>query len=133
MKLYAVLVAACLFAAVPALAQQTAKPDAFSSHQHVPLAAVPTSATPAIAPSSGAAGVTITSMYFVNTNASAVVTVTVSCTTGGAVLVEAAIPGVTAGGNNIPVQLPADGIWCAGGVTWVASASGVNGTIAARY
>lgn len=114
-------------------AQQTSKPDIFRFHQHIPLAAIPTSPTAAIAPTGSATGVTVTSMWFVNTNNSTVVTVTVSCTTGGAVLVQAAIPGVTAGGNNIPVQLPADGIFCAGGVTWTASSSGVNGTISAQY
>ena len=122
------------------LAQQTVKPDTFSFHMHTPLGPIPISAASALSPSIGPlggvtppAGVTVTSMWLVNTNSSAAVTVTATCTTGGAVLVDALIPGVTAGGNNIPVQMPADGVYCAGGVTWVASATGVNGYISGRY
>lgn len=131
---------ALLLISVACDGQQTVKPDTFSFHMHIPLAAVPTSSTPALAASYGPlsgvtppAGITVTSLYFVNTNTSTAVTVTVSCTTGGTVFVQAAIPGVTAGGNNVPVQLPADGVWCPGGVTWIASGTGVNGTISARY
>jgi hypothetical protein len=128
-----------------AFGQQTSKPDSFFAHVHIPLAAIPTSPAPAIAPvvdpgagagqrgSVAPAGVTVTSLWFSNTNASTVVTVTVSCTTSGTAFVTAAIPGVAAGGNNIPVQMPADGLWCAGGVTWQASITGVMGTISARY
>lgn len=121
----------CLACAL--VAQQTTKPDIFRFHQHIPLAAIPTSPTVALAPSGGATGTTVTSMWFVNTNNSTIVTVVVSCTTGGAVLVDAAIPGVVAGANNIPVQFPADGVFCLGGVTWTASATGVNGTISVQY
>jgi hypothetical protein len=129
-----IFAAACLFALLAPVygrAQQGAKPDQFSAHQHVPLAPIPTSATAALAPSGGQAGVTLSSLYFVNTNSSTVVTVTVTC--NAVVLVSAAIPGVTAGGNNVPVQFPADGVYCAVGPVWTASAAGVNGSISGRY
>lgn len=127
------LLALMLLAAAALSAQQAAKPDQFSFHQHIPLAAVPTSSTTAISPSPGPAGITLTGVYFVNTNATTAVTVTVTCITSSVVLFEAVIQGVNVGGNNLPLQFPADGIWCAGGVSWQASGSGVNGTISARY
>jgi hypothetical protein len=111
-------------------AQQASKPDRFTFHQHIPLAAIPTMSTAALASSTG---VTVMSLWLSNTNLSTIVTVTITCTTSGNAFVTAAIPGVTAGGNNIPVQLPADGLYCAGGVTWIASAAGVNGTISGAY
>lgn len=116
------------------LAQQAPMPDSVTHHDHIPLAAVPTSAADAMTPSSDRQSrVIIRSLYLVNTNASTVVTVTVTCKTTGNVVVKAAIPGVTAGGNNIPLQLPADGISCEGGVRWVADGAGVNGYMTGTY
>lgn len=102
-------------------------------HDETPLAAVPTSAADAFLPSVAGSNVIIRSMYFVNTNASTTRTVTVTCKTTGTTLVVAAIPGYTSGGNNIPVQLPADGVSCAGGVRWVADGAGVNGSVTGTY
>lgn len=123
-------------ACLPAFGQaanQVHKPDVFTSHMHAPLVAVPSSPADVLLATNGAAGVTILSGWFVNTNNSTVVTVTVTCKTGSNVLIEAAIPGVTAGGNNIAIQLPVDGVYCAGGASWVASGSGVNGTLSEKH
>ncbi len=117
-------------------AQQTAKPVRFTHHDHTPLAGVPVVLSDALlnsACTTGVCGVTVESVWLVNYNASTVVTVTVSCKSTGMIFIKAALPGVTTGGNNIPLQLPADGVWCAGGVGWVASGSGVNGTISGSY
>ncbi len=124
-----------LLAGTLLLAQQTTKPDKYNYHVHNPLAAVPTMTGDALLPTgcTGTCGVNVTSGWLVNTNASTVVTVTLTCKTSTVVFVKAAIPGVTTGGNNIPLQLPEDGIWCSGGVTWVASGSGVNGSLTGRY
>lgn len=129
-----ILCALLLGSALQLLAQQAAIQDTVTHHDHVPLAAVPTSTSDALVPSSDRPSrVIIKSLYFVNTNASTTVTVTVTCKTGGAVLVKASIPGYSSGGNNVPVQFPADGVSCAGGVQWVADGSGLNGYITGVY
>lgn len=117
-----------------AFGQQTNMLDLVTHHDFVPLAAVPTVLTDALVPSVGTPSrVIIKSMYFVNTNATTIVTVTVTCKATGTVLVKAAIPGVTAGGNNVPVQFPADGVSCQGGLQWVADVAGLNGLITGVY
>lgn len=129
MRYLLILVAACSLHA-----QQTGIFDVVTHHDHVPLAAIPQVLTDALVPSASAPQrVIIKSLYFVNTNASTVVTVTVTCKTTGTILVKAAIPGYTAGGNNVPVQFPADGVSCEGGVRWIADGAGLNGYATGGY
>ncbi len=68
----------------------------------------------------------VTEFVFTNTNASASVTVTATSKTG-VVLFVAAIPGQI-GSNNYVVAYP-QGLQFPGGVTWVASGTGVNGYV----
>ena len=127
-------IALLLLSALACMAQQSAKPDIYRFHDQTPLAAVPTSPADAALNRQVAGGsVGVVSLWLVNTNSSTTRTVTVSCKTSGVAFVVAAIPGVASGGNNIPVQFPADDLQCAGGVTWVADGAGVNGYITVRY
>ena len=104
-----------LFVVVACWAQQarTALPQ--SHHDHIPLAAVPTSIADVLVPDvASASRVVVQSMWFVNTNLTTIVTVTVTCKTTGTVLVKAAIPGAhsrgkqysgsAAGGPDIPAK-----------------------------
>ena len=112
-------------------AAQGPMPDAVAYHDHIPLAAVPTSIADALVPSADRQSrIIVKSIWLVNTNDSTVVTVTITCKTSGAVFIKAAIPGVLSGGNNVPVQLPADGVSCEGGVRWVADGADVAGGVA---
>ncbi len=123
-----------VLAAALTFGQQTAVLDIIRHHDHTLLMAMPTSTADALVPSADAPSrVIVKSMYFVNTNSSTERTVTVTCKTTGTILVEATIPGVSSKGNNIPVQFPADGISCQGGVRWLADGAGVNGYMTGVY
>ncbi|HEX4135917.1 MAG TPA: hypothetical protein VHY84_14980 [Bryobacteraceae bacterium] len=132
--LFAFTLAVASLIASPLLAQQAAMPDAVTHHDYIPLAAVPTTIADAMTPSADRQSrVIVRSIWFVNTNASTSVTVTVTCKTTGTIFVKATIPGYTAGANNVPVQLPADGVSCEGGVRWVADGAGLNGYMTGTY
>lgn len=126
MKRIKTILKGAVLAAALVHAQQVTKPDTFFYHVHFPLAALPTSPTAILAPTNGAAGLTIFGVYVTNTNASTSVTVTLSCTTGGITLAPILLQGYNSQGNNLNVPLPPGGLYCPGGLTGVASGTGIN-------
>ena len=97
------------------------RPGLYRNVVYVPAGPVPTSPTAAFTASTDVYMVVLT-----NTNASTQATVTISCTTGSVVFVDALINGVSTQNNHLAIPYP-DGYSCPGGVTWSSSVSGVNG------
>lgn len=127
MKLRRILTFLVLLACLcgPSMAD-TARPGLFRSPVYVAPAPIPTSPTAAFTAPTDVYMVAIT-----NTNSSTQATVTVQCTTGSVVFIQAVLNGVSGQGNHLVVAYP-DGLSCQGGVTWSSSVSGVTGTITGR-